>query len=86
VLRRELEGLAQAKGAVLRLVTGSSKTITANGPLLGPDNIAALVPDVEDRDVFICGPNGMTDAVVQSLSELGVPSNQIHAERFALAN
>ena len=37
-------------------------------------------------DVFICGPNGMTDAVVQSLSELGVPSNQIHAERFALAN
>jgi predicted ferric reductase len=85
VLLRELEGLARAKGAVLRLVTGSSKTITANGPLLGPNNIAALVPDVEDRDVFICGPNGMTDAVMRSLSELGVPSNQIHAERFALA-
>jgi ferredoxin-NADP reductase len=86
VLLRELEGLARAKGAVLRLVTGSSKSITANGPLLGPENIAALVPDVQDRDVFICGPGGMTGTVIQSLDELGVPSNQIHAERFALAN
>lgn len=86
VLLRELEGLARAKGAVLRLVTGSSKSITANGPLLGPENIVALVPDVQDRDVFICGPGGMTDAVITSLDELGVPSNQIHAERFALAN
>ncbi|GLY52135.1 ferredoxin reductase family protein [Lentzea sp. NBRC 102530] len=86
VLLRELEGLARAKGAVLRLVTGSSKTITANGPLLGPENIVALVPDVQDRDVFICGPGGMTGAVIKSLDELGVPANQIHAERFALAN
>ncbi|MFD4673570.1 ferric reductase-like transmembrane domain-containing protein [Lentzea sp. NPDC058450] len=86
VLLRELEGLARAKGAVLRLVTGSSKTITANGPLLGPENIIALVPDVQDRDVFICGPGGMTGAVIKSLDELGVPANQIHAERFALAN
>ncbi|MEU7475245.1 ferredoxin reductase family protein [Lentzea sp. NPDC042327] len=86
VLLRELEGLARSRGAVLRLVTGSSGTTTANGPLLGPENIAALVPDVADRDVFICGPNGMTDAVVRSLDELGVPSGQVHAERFALAD
>lgn len=86
VLLREIEGLVQAKGAVLRLVTGSSRTITANGPLLGPENLVALVPDVQDRDVFICGPNGMTDAVVRSLEQLGVPDNQVHAERFALAD
>ncbi|HEX7308863.1 ferredoxin reductase family protein [Lentzea sp.] len=86
VLLREIEGLVRAKGAVLRLVTGSSKTITPNGPLLGPENLVALVPDVQDRDVFICGPNGMTDAVVKSLDELGVPAGQVHAERFALAN
>ncbi|MFD5831130.1 ferric reductase-like transmembrane domain-containing protein [Lentzea sp. NPDC060358] len=86
VLLREIEGLVRAKGAVLRLVTGSSKTITPNGPLLGPENLVALVHDVQDRDVFICGPNGMTDAVVKSLDELGVPANQVHAERFALAN
>ncbi|MFD9703404.1 ferric reductase-like transmembrane domain-containing protein [Lentzea sp. NPDC059081] len=86
VLLREIEGLVRAKGAVLRLVTGSSKTITPNGPLLGPENLVALVPDVLDRDVFICGPNGMTDAVVRGLDELGVPANQVHAERFALAN
>ncbi|KOV78685.1 oxidoreductase [Nocardia sp. NRRL S-836] len=86
VLLRELEGLVRSKGAVLRLVTGSSKTITANGPLLGPGNIAALVPDVADRDVFVCGPGGMTDAVIRSLDELGVPASQVHAERFALAD
>jgi predicted ferric reductase len=86
VLMRELQEIAHRKGAVLKLVTGSSKTLTPNGPLMGPANIAAMVPDVMDRDVFVCGPPAMTDAVLASLTEIGVPANQVHAERFALAS
>jgi ferredoxin-NADP reductase len=44
-----------------------------------------MVPDVHERDVFVCGPPGMTSAVLRSLRELRVPKAQVHAERFSLA-
>jgi ferredoxin-NADP reductase len=37
-----------------------------------------------DRDVFLCGPPGMSAAVRRSLAELGLPRQQLHEERFAL--
>jgi predicted ferric reductase len=33
----------------------------------------------------VCGPPGMTDAVLRSLRALNVPSRQQHAETFRLA-
>ncbi|MEU6099194.1 ferredoxin reductase family protein [Streptomyces flaveolus] len=80
VLYDELRDLAHAKGAALHLVTGP-----AVPDRLGPRDLAALVPDVADRDVYVCGPPGMTTAVLRTLRELGVPGPQIHAERFSLA-
>ena len=44
--------------------------------------VLALVPDVVDRDVFICGPTGWMDAVVRSAHSVGVPDAQLHVERF----
>ncbi|MEU2332573.1 ferredoxin reductase family protein [Streptomyces sp. NPDC013172] len=80
VLYDELRDLAVAKGAELHLVTGP--------PV--PDKLAArelarLVPDIADRDVFLCGPPPMMNAVLRSLGDLGVPKPQIHFERFSLA-
>ncbi|QFZ16397.1 ferredoxin reductase family protein [Saccharothrix syringae] len=79
VLLDELRGLAHARGAELHVVTGPS----AAEPL-GPRALGALVPDARDRDVFVCGPPGMTAAVLRSARELGVPGHQVHAERFGL--
>ncbi|XVV07800.1 ferredoxin reductase family protein [Actinosynnema sp. CA-248983] len=81
VLLHEMRGLAQARGAVLHVVTGPS-----HGSPLGPQALAHAVPDIRDRDVFVCGPPGMTGAVLQSLRDLGVPKRQVHAERFSLAS
>jgi ferredoxin-NADP reductase len=60
-------------------------------PPRGPDNQPfspqgrqALVPDITERDVFVCGPPAMTDAVLRSLRDLGVPARRRHAERFRL--
>ncbi|MGW7280009.1 ferredoxin reductase family protein [Streptomyces sp. NPDC054844] len=80
VLYDELRDLAHAKGAELHLVTGP-----AVPDRLGPRDLAALVPDIAERDVYVCGPPGMTSAVLRTLRELGVPGPQIHAERFSLA-
>ncbi|RPF37057.1 ferric reductase-like transmembrane domain-containing protein [Streptomyces sp. TLI_185] len=80
VLYDELRELALAKGAELHLVTGP-----AVPDKLAPSELARLVPDIGERDVFLCGPPPMMNAVLRSLDELGVPKQQIHFERFSLA-
>lgn len=51
---------------------------------LDADRIKRLVPDVAEREVFLCGPVPMMKALLQALATLGVPSSRIHYERFAL--
>ena len=80
VLYDELRELALAKGAELHLVTGPPVP-----DRLAPRELAALVPDITERDVFLCGPPPMMNAVLATLRELGVPRPQIHFERFSLA-
>jgi len=43
------------------------------------------VPDIWSRDVFVCGPAAMTNAVLASTRALQVPDRQVHAEKFSLA-
>jgi glycine betaine monooxygenase B len=45
--------------------------------------LARLVPDVRDREVFICGPQPMMKAVAAALGELQVRKSSIHYEQFA---
>ncbi|MPY49989.1 oxidoreductase [Streptomyces sp. K1PN6] len=80
VLYDELRELAHAKGAELHLVTGP-----VSPDKLAPGELLKLVPDITDRDVFLCGPPPMMNAVLGSLRELDVPKPQIHFERFSLA-
>jgi predicted ferric reductase len=80
VLYEELRDLAHAKGAELHLVSGP---VTPDR--LAPAELAVLVPDIADRDVFLCGPPPMMNAVLRSLRALGVPRSQTHFERFSLA-
>jgi ferredoxin-NADP reductase len=42
-----------------------------------------LVPDIAEHDVFVCGQDAWTDAVVTSARRAGVPTEHIHTERFA---
>ncbi|WP_435281896.1 ferredoxin reductase family protein [Streptomyces koelreuteriae] len=80
VLYDELRDLAHAKGAELHLVTGPPVP-----DLLAPGELTRLVPDIAGRDVYLCGPPPMMNAVLGSLRELDVPKAQIHFERFSLA-
>ena len=42
-----------------------------------------LVPDLLDRDVYVCGPQEWTDATLQALRDAGVADAQVHLERFS---
>jgi len=81
VFREELEALARARGAQVHYLVGRR-----DGPAGDPLDAASLerlVPDVRERDVYLCGPVPMMQRVEESLEQLGLPSRQIHAERFA---
>jgi ferredoxin-NADP reductase len=40
------------------------------------------VPDVREREVYLCGPTPMMEAVRDGLQLLGIPRGHIHFERF----
>jgi predicted ferric reductase len=82
VLLNELRQLAAARGARLHLITG--RTSDGVRPF-EPAGLHHLVPDITERDVYVCGPPAMTSAVLASLRALRVPSLQVHAEKFSMA-
>nr|WP_229914561.1 ferredoxin reductase family protein [Streptomyces capitiformicae] len=82
VLVDEVRSLVADRGGQLHLLTGPAGE--GSSPF-EPDSLRALVPDITERDVYVCGPPGMTSAVLGALRGLNVPQQQVHAERFGLA-
>ncbi|GAA0908134.1 ferredoxin reductase family protein [Virgisporangium ochraceum] len=85
VLFPELQALAQARGARLHLLTGRTGAGQPPNTPFEPANLLHLVPDITHRDVFVCGPPAMTNAVLRTLRTLRVPKRQVHAEKFGFA-
>jgi predicted ferric reductase len=77
LFRYELEEIAWRRGARLQYLLGDDRSCLTAPGLLG------LVPDLTNRDVYLCGPEGMSRAVRAGLSEAGLSSRRLHEERFA---
>jgi predicted ferric reductase len=86
VLLDELRELARARDAQVHVLTGRTGAGSPPSSPLDAHHLMAMVPDIADRDVFVCGPPAMTSAVLRSLRALNVPRLQVHAERFRLAS
>lgn len=52
---------------------------------LSARSLANLVPDIRDREVFICGPEGMILQAQTSLRRLRIPPRHIHREELSLS-
>ncbi|MFI9769671.1 ferric reductase-like transmembrane domain-containing protein [Streptomyces sp. NPDC052415] len=83
VLLDEVRHLVAQRGGRLHLLTGRSGE--QGVPPFAPAALQQLVPDITDRDVYVCGPPPMTTAVLSALRDLRVPARQVHAERFGMA-
>jgi predicted ferric reductase len=79
----ELRELAARKGAVLHVVAGDHRT-PEGSRLLTPRHLQEIIPDIAEREVYVCGPPAMADAARRSVIASHVPSRYIHTERFAL--
>ncbi len=77
VFRAELDAIAAARRAHVVYLLGDDRG------LLGTSSLQRLVPDLAERDVYLCGPPGMADATRRALLDAGLPEARLHEERFA---
>jgi predicted ferric reductase len=84
---RELATIAVERGLVVRWLPGHRRAADSwLGEGAGElDDLALLrrwVPDVAERDVYVCGPPQWTAAVRRTLAAAGLPPARLHVETF----
>jgi len=86
VFERELRDLVAASSGRLKVVCVMSDDAGWPGEKgrIDQDRILRLVPDVRERDVYLCGPPVMMRLIRASLLKLRVPKRRVYYERFAL--
>lgn len=83
----EVDQLARERGVQVVRLPGRRRTEGSWLPRLTTpvDDVTALlswVPDLAERDVYLCGPPAWTDLVRRSVHAAGVPAEQLHIETF----
>jgi len=84
---RELEALAADRGLQVAFLAGPRRT---DSSVLGPaaqgmPELSALrrwIPDLAERDVYLCGPSDWMAGVERLVLAAGVPADRIHIESF----
>jgi predicted ferric reductase len=86
VFEQELAELERASGGRLRVahVLSDDPDWPGEKGRIDRERLERLVPDLGEREVFLCGPPPMMKGVVAALRSRGVPRGRIHFERFAL--
>jgi predicted ferric reductase len=79
VLKEELDYLAQRSGGALKVhyLVGSR-----NQHPLNAKSILKIAPYFADSDIYVCGPEGMVEAVKTAARQVGVQKNRVHDEAF----
>jgi predicted ferric reductase/uncharacterized protein with FMN-binding domain len=84
VFRDELDELVRDRGIAVHYVMGSHRD-PDNQHLLSPAHLLSLIPDMTERDVYVCGPPALSSLVESNVHAAGVPSKYIHSESFAFS-
>jgi ferredoxin-NADP reductase len=83
IFRDELETLTSERGITVHNVVGDHTTPEGR-ELLSPAHLRELVPDLVEREVYLCGPTAFLDVLQSELRRAGVSRRHLHVERFAL--
>ena len=76
IFKDELDRIARDRGARVHYLVGDGVPMTTKA-------FRMMVPDLTRRDVYLCGPPGLSAAVRDALHGAGLPETQLHEERFA---
>ncbi len=78
VLEHEVAELVERRGGRLHRLIGPRSLIR-----LDETALQELVPDVAERDVYVCGPAGFSASVERAARACGTPPDRLHQEAFA---
>jgi ferredoxin-NADP reductase/DMSO/TMAO reductase YedYZ heme-binding membrane subunit len=78
VLRDEVAADVRRRGGRLHELVGPRERVPVDAAAL-----TALVPDVAERDVYVCGPAPLQQALVDAAMDAGVPPSRLHHETFS---
>ena len=86
LFEQELQMVAAERGLWFLPLPGPRKSPgSVLGPTGGADELATLqrwIPDLAERDVFLCGPDAWTTRFENLVAAGGVPRDRIHTESF----
>ena len=85
IFKKELEGLSRDKGLKTHLVLSQDFAPPHQQGRLDKEMIMRLVPDIKDREIYLCGPQGLTRALLKELKQLSLASSLLHYEKFSLS-
>jgi len=77
VFRKELDAIAEWRGARVHYLVGNRKQHPMNSRY-----ISKFVPAFSESDVYICGPSGLVEAVRDAAKAAGIPKDRFHNEEF----
>jgi predicted ferric reductase len=83
VLRDEIDALVQHNGGHVEYIVGDHATPEGQR-LLTPDHLREIVPDIDEREVYACGPPAMLALIERTLHRLNLHGRHVHIERFAI--
>jgi predicted ferric reductase len=83
VLRDEIDELVQRNGGRVEYIVGDHATPEGQR-LLTPEHLHELVPDIEQRDVYACGPPAMLALIERTLHRMHLHGSHVHIERFSI--
>ncbi|MEZ5206251.1 MAG: ferredoxin reductase family protein [Acidimicrobiales bacterium] len=75
----ELEALVAERGGTVRALVGPTATLAIADPF-SADVLRAVVPDIAERSVVLCGPDRLLHAAGRGARAAGVPAERIHHE------
>ena len=89
IFRAELDDLAARRGITVHYVLGprvrdrQSWLPESAADWSDADALRSLVPEIDEYDVFVCGPDRWMDAACAAALAAGLPPDQLHQERFS---
>jgi ferredoxin-NADP reductase len=83
ILKAELDKLAAARRMRVHYIVGH-RSDPEPAALVSAAGLRDLVPDIAERDIYICGPEGLGTEIQHVLLEMRVPPRQIHLDPFEL--
>jgi len=83
VLRDEIDELIARNGGKVEYVVGDHATPEGRR-LLTPEHLHELVPDIDQREIYACGPPAMLALIERTLHRSNLHGRHVHVERFAI--